>query len=633
MQQPIIMSPHHAQIAYAAQTTANFQNYSHRKNSLPTNSTQMGATPVQPFYYYPAPGITAPVAPNGPHMIIPEPYCSNKLQGFYQHPNYAKSRYYSPYPYYPVDQEAISPGSPRSHSPSSSTSNQSPPTKTKYHGLPRNSIASHKTSSTGYTTKSTPDEEQKKPTKKSEKAELKSTCGTSSSGDEITGKSKKVKPVKPVKKVIVINLPGRMQTVESVTMHFQKFGEIVLVRVLKPGKILPFDLKQYATKISDLGTTLCAIVEFETTTSAKLTVDTETQNDLRLALLQPGADIALYGAPAGSASPSIHSSQITHEESGVEVGDFHGSSSASHIDNLSQNSGDDDNRKPDVIRLNQVRTRDSSPPAPANSKKPASKKLTSKVSFDPTAPSIKEIRKYLSGKKRHSMPTLTNQRTCGWPVMGGIPENKELKTVDKTDGKSDKSEEDSGKMLNAQAPEFVPRQPNKPVVIDQEPKITNTQNGRVMTSINVILTPVPYRYPTRTIHKLDLTGQRHSRIEEVSSTVFVNAIPSGNSASNALTINIPDYNVRRSSTTSPVPISEIQVQKYSRDYLLSLKESKKSLQLPLNLPNIPELIPTAKQQVVSNTPKHSNTRHNFYKYNNNQHHNNHFNNQTKQASN
>lgn len=70
------------------------------------------------------------------------------------------------------------------------------------------------------------------------------------------GSSKKQKPQKPVKKVIVINLPSDMQTIESVTSRFHQYGEILLVRVLKPGKILPFDLKQFASKIHDLGSAL-----------------------------------------------------------------------------------------------------------------------------------------------------------------------------------------------------------------------------------------------------------------------------------------------------------------------------------------------------------------------------------------
>lgn len=170
----------------------------------------------------------------------------------------------------------------------------------------------------------------------------------------VPAKTKKPKPVKPVKKVIAINLPEHLQTIENVTHMCQQYGEILLVRVLKPGKVMPFDLKLYANKIADLGTTVCAIIEFEQASSAKLAVEKETENKLRLALLQAGADVALYGAPQGSTANSVNSSNNTHEESGIELVEGQSSSfpsgssgASSKGDSLSHHSDEDE-----IDRLN-----------------------------------------------------------------------------------------------------------------------------------------------------------------------------------------------------------------------------------------------------------------------------------------
>merc|ERR1711972_493604 len=133
-----------------------------------------------------------------------------------------------------------------------------------------------------------------------------------------------------------------------------------LVRVLKPGKILPFDLKQFASKIHDLGTTPCAIIEFEQASSAKSTVEKEKENLLRLALLQPGADIELYG----SSSSEIHSDHSSHQPNSTPRGSLVGSDhlpiSSHHnesgidvISNNSEHSGESmnkDNNKDDQTR-------------------------------------------------------------------------------------------------------------------------------------------------------------------------------------------------------------------------------------------------------------------------------------------
>ena len=99
---------------------------------------------------------------------------------------------------------------------------------------------------------------------------------------------------KPSKRVIAINLPSNLHTIESVTTTFYPYGEILLVRVLRPGKQLPFDLKQYQPKIPDLAKTVCAIIEFEAADAAKFAVQTlrfrTKELGFRLALLETGVN-------------------------------------------------------------------------------------------------------------------------------------------------------------------------------------------------------------------------------------------------------------------------------------------------------------------------------------------------------
>jgi hypothetical protein len=136
---------------------------------------------------------------------------------------------------------------------------------------------------------------------------------------------RRVQKAKPVKRVIAVNLPEDLQTIESVTSTFYPYGEILLARVLRPNKQLPFDLKQFQAKIPDLGRSVCAIIEFESAQAAKFAVETlkfRTQElKFRLALLEPGAEEELYGAHAQPQKPLMKAgaSVIESAESGIEL--------------------------------------------------------------------------------------------------------------------------------------------------------------------------------------------------------------------------------------------------------------------------------------------------------------------------
>lgn len=101
--------------------------------------------------------------------------------------------------------------------------------------------------------------------------------------------------------VLCIKMPKTLGSVGAVTAMFSEFGHISLVRVLLEGKPVPCDLRNYATQVPDMGTTLCAVVEFETEEEATKCVKelNMRQNEvgMRSALLGPRLRRNLYKVP------------------------------------------------------------------------------------------------------------------------------------------------------------------------------------------------------------------------------------------------------------------------------------------------------------------------------------------------
>lgn len=101
--------------------------------------------------------------------------------------------------------------------------------------------------------------------------------------------------------VLCIKMPKTLGSVGAVTAMFAEFGAISLVRVLLEGKPVPCDLRNYATQVPDMGTTLCAVVEFETEEEATRCVKElnvrQTENGMRSALLGPRLRRNLYKVP------------------------------------------------------------------------------------------------------------------------------------------------------------------------------------------------------------------------------------------------------------------------------------------------------------------------------------------------
>jgi len=94
----------------------------------------------------------------------------------------------------------------------------------------------------------------------------------------------------PSRTVVAVNLPIENPTIEDVAELFKECGEITLIRVLRPGKTIPPDVKKHIMKHPELGNVVCAVVEFEQHESAKKAVAKMTNNDdwrtgLRVVLL------------------------------------------------------------------------------------------------------------------------------------------------------------------------------------------------------------------------------------------------------------------------------------------------------------------------------------------------------------
>jgi len=70
----------------------------------------------------------------------------------------------------------------------------------------------------------------------------------------------------PGRTVVVTGLENA--SMESVSEIFSKCGEIELIRIVRPGKVIPVDLKSYFTKHPELETETCAVVAFETMAAA-----------------------------------------------------------------------------------------------------------------------------------------------------------------------------------------------------------------------------------------------------------------------------------------------------------------------------------------------------------------------------
>jgi len=99
--------------------------------------------------------------------------------------------------------------------------------------------------------------------------------------------------------ILAIRVPDDWATLEAITNIFSAYGNITLARVLRPGRAIPPDLRNYATQIPDMGTSTCAVVDFDSTDSAHECcrgLRDKNLRGMRIALLGPRIRRTLYKA-------------------------------------------------------------------------------------------------------------------------------------------------------------------------------------------------------------------------------------------------------------------------------------------------------------------------------------------------
>ncbi|XP_066192420.1 la-related protein 6-like [Sylvia atricapilla] len=65
------------------------------------------------------------------------------------------------------------------------------------------------------------------------------------------------------------DLPLRKNFLETITRMFSPFGAIVSIRILRPGRKLPSDVRKYSSRFPELLSRCCALVEYESLESAR----------------------------------------------------------------------------------------------------------------------------------------------------------------------------------------------------------------------------------------------------------------------------------------------------------------------------------------------------------------------------
>lgn len=83
----------------------------------------------------------------------------------------------------------------------------------------------------------------------------------------------------PSRSVVVINLPMENPSIENIAEMFSKCGDVALIRIIKPNSSIPQDVKKHINKHPEIGTSICAVIEFEKHEHAQKAVDTMSNKD------------------------------------------------------------------------------------------------------------------------------------------------------------------------------------------------------------------------------------------------------------------------------------------------------------------------------------------------------------------
>lgn len=75
--------------------------------------------------------------------------------------------------------------------------------------------------------------------------------------------------VLPQEQMLPTSLAFQTMFLDKITEFFSPFGDIVSIRILRPGKKLPSDVKKYSSRYPELLTKCCALVEYESLENAR----------------------------------------------------------------------------------------------------------------------------------------------------------------------------------------------------------------------------------------------------------------------------------------------------------------------------------------------------------------------------
>ncbi|XP_002741728.1 la-related protein 6-like [Saccoglossus kowalevskii] len=130
----------------------------------------------------------------------------------------------------------------------------------------------------------------------------------------------------PSRTIVAVNLPMQEPSIEAVADLFSKCGDIALIRILRPGKSLPQDVKKHQNQHPELGKTVCALVEFEKSESARkakelLSNKDDWRNGMHIAVLSKSTPKKTEKTPkeANKEVPSPSNGQKTGNEKSAKA--------------------------------------------------------------------------------------------------------------------------------------------------------------------------------------------------------------------------------------------------------------------------------------------------------------------------
>lgn len=96
----------------------------------------------------------------------------------------------------------------------------------------------------------------------------------------------------PLRTVVALNLPFEKPVANDVQEMVSKYGEVILIRILKPDSPFPSDVKRYLAKCPEIGHVTSALIEFKSQDAAtKAVQEMDGKNDWRgfkvIPLVQP----------------------------------------------------------------------------------------------------------------------------------------------------------------------------------------------------------------------------------------------------------------------------------------------------------------------------------------------------------